>query len=415
MEKVKVFHVGLDSFGRHGFEKFIEMDKFYERVDVELVGVCDSDPERLENAEKLADSQDLDIETWESIEEAYQKARKENDDNSKILIYDAGPPEMHAEHIYRSLRNGFYHLAEKPPSMTREEHIKEKKLMLDGDVRFTVDFIERESPVISKTLQILKDREIESMEIFRESSIGVEKLTNKVERSGVKGGAVLDKMCHEAYLMDLAEPEEVENVEKEYLMPYSENGEALMSVRGGKTREIGELTAAGMCTANIYGSCDITLHGSWLGLSERARTLGKELEKMTGHNPVKSDFSLTPNRGLLDEEARFFVIKGERDLFGDMLHERIFDLETGEEIETPDLLHDQLYRVLESSVKHAVGLEGNLLTEDEIDRFMNIIFDISESQPEKADVYEEVEKANSRVSELIADNVFEAEASKSEL
>ena len=415
MEKVKVFHIGLGSFGRYGFEKFVEMDNHYEEVDVELIGVCDKDFERVEKAEKFAESQGLEIRSWENIEEAYSAAEKEDDEDCKILIYDAGPTQMHAEHIYRSLRNGFFHLAEKPPSMTREEHIREKKLMLDNEVRFTVDFIERESPVVKKALKILDGKNVDSIEAFRESTIGVQKLLNPIERSGVKGGAVMDKMCHEAYIMDLVEPEKLENVEKEYYMPFSFNGEALMSVRGGKTSEIGDLTAAGTVTAKISGNADIILHSSWLGASNRARTLGKELENLTGHNPVTSEFRTVSEKGLLDEECRFFVVKGEREIFGDMLNKRLFDLETGEEIDLESPMHDQLYRTLESSVRCAAGLENNSMTEKEIDRFMNLIFDISESNEKDLDVFEQVEKANSRVSELILDNVFEAEALKEEV
>ena len=415
MEKVKVFHIGLGSFGRYGFEKFVEMDNHYEEVDVELIGVCDKDFERVEKAEKFAESQGLEIRSWENIEEAYSAAEKEDDEDCKILIYDAGPTQMHAEHIYRSLRNNFFHLAEKPPSMTREEHIREKKLMLDNEVRFTADFIERESPVVKKALKILDGRNIDSIEAFRESTIGVQKLLNPIERSGVKGGAVMDKMCHEAYIMDLVEPEKLENVEKEYYMPFSFNGEALMSIRGGKTSEIGDLTAAGTVTAKISGNADIILHSSWLGASNRARTLGKELENLTGHNPVTSEFNTVSEKGLLDEECRFFVLKGERELYGDMLNKKLFDLETGEEIELESQMHDQLYRTLESSVRCAAGLENNSMSEEEIDQFMNLIFDISESKEEGLDVFEQVEKANSRVSDLILDNVFEAEALKEEV
>lgn len=415
MEKVKVFHIGLGSFGRYGFEKFVEMDNHYEEVDVELIGVCDKDFERVEKAEKFAESQGLEIRSWENIEKAYSAAEQEDDEDCKILIYDAGPTQMHAEHIYRSLRNGFFHLAEKPPSMTREEHIREKKLMLDNDVRFTADFIERESPVVKKTLKILDGKNIDSVEAFRESTIGVQKLLNPIERSGVKGGAVMDKMCHEAYIMDLVEPEKLENVEKEYYMPFSFNGEALMSIRGGKTSEIGDLTATGTVTAKISGNADIILNSSWLGSSNRARTLGKELENLTGHNPVTSEFRTVSEKGLLDEECRFFVIEGERELFGDMLNKKLFDLETGEKIDLGSHMHDQLYRTLESSVRCAAGLENNSMSEEEIDRFMNLIFDISESNREDLDVFEQVEKANSRVSDLILDNVFEAEALKEEV
>lgn len=414
VESVKVFQIGLGSFGRHGFEKFVEMDRHYEEVDVQLMGVCDSDFDRLETAEKFADSQDIEMETFTSTEKAYQEAEKENSDDCKIMIYDAGPTELHAEHIFRSLRNGFFHLAEKPPSMTREDHIKEKKLMLDNDVRFTVDFIERESPVVKKALELTEDKNIESIEVFRESSIGIQKMIQPVERMGVKGGAVLDKMSHEAYIMDFVDVEGVEDADKKFYMPFDVGSDSFMNIRSGKTSQIDEMTATGMCTARISGEADIILHSSWLGSSERSRTLGEELEELTGLNPMDSDFGILEDEGFLNEESRFFVLKGERSLFGDMLHKRLFDLESGEEIELESMLHDQLYRVLESSIRCAADLENNTLSEEEIDQYMNLIFDISE-HVEDIDEFEALEASNSRVQERILDNVFEAEGLKEEV
>ena len=414
MKEVKVFQIGLGSFGRHGFEKFVEMEKHYKDVDVELYGVSDSDFEKLDNAEKFAESQGLEIETFNSVEKIYREAEKQNSQDAKILIYDAGPTELHAEHIFRSLRNNFFHLAEKPPSMTREDHIKEKKLMLDNDVRFTVDFIERESPVVKKALELTEGKNIESIEAFRESSIGIQKMLQPVERMGVKGGAVLDKMSHEAYIMDFTDVGELESIEKNFYMPFDVGSDSFMNIRSGKASKIDEETAAGACTARISGNTDIILHSSWLGVSERARTLGEELEELTGLNPVESDFRVLGEEGFLDEECRFFVLKGEKELFGDMLHKKLFNLETGEKIELKSTLHDQLYRVLESSVRCAAGLENNVLTEEEIDQYMNLIFDISEHYEEQ-DTFDALEASNSRVKERILDNVFEAEGLKEEV
>ena len=414
MKEVKVFQIGLGSFGRHGFEKFVEMEKHYKDVDVELYGVSDSDFEKLDNAEKFAESQGLEIETFNSVEKIYREAEKQNSQDAKILIYDAGPTELHAEHIFRSLRNNFFHLAEKPPSMTREDHIKEKKLMLDNDVRFTVDFIERESPVVKKALELTEEKNIESIEAFRESSIGIQKMLQPVERMGVKGGAVLDKMSHEAYIMDFTDVGELESIEKNFYMPFDVGSDSFMNIRSGKTSKIDEETAAGTCTARISGNTDVILHSSWLGVSERARTLGEELEELTGLNPVESDFRVLGEEGFLDEECRFFVLKGEKELFGDMLHKKLFNLETGEKIELKSTLHDQLYRVLESSVRCAAGLENNVLTEEEIDQYMNLIFDISEHYEEQ-DTFDALEASNSRVKERILDNVFEAEGLKEEV
>ena len=262
VKKVKVFQIGLDDFGRHGFEKLIELQKHYHKVDVELAGVCDLDIDKLQNARKFARSQGVETEFFTSVEEIYDAAEKTSEDE-KIMIYDAGPTDLHAEHIYRSLRHNFFHLAEKPPSMKREDHIKEKKLMLDNDVRFTVDFIERESAVIQKILELTRNKEIKSIEAFRESTLGIQKILEPVKNSGTKGGAVLDKMCHEAYIMDLIDGDiEVENVEKSFYMPFERNSDSFMTIESGKVHEASEKVAEGQCTAQLTGSADVTLHSS---------------------------------------------------------------------------------------------------------------------------------------------------------
>ncbi|MFP4038380.1 MAG: Gfo/Idh/MocA family oxidoreductase [Candidatus Nanohaloarchaea archaeon] len=414
MEKVKVFQIGLGSFGRYGFEKFIELQKHYSDVEVELCGVCDTDFEKLEKAEKFAESQELELNTFTKIEEIYVEAEKQASEDAKILIYDAGPTELHAEHIFRSLRNDFFHLAEKPPSMNREDHIKEKKLMLDNEVRFTVDFIERENPVVKKALEITENEKIERIEAFRESSIGIQKLLQPVERINVKGGAVIDKMSHEAYILDFVELGELKEVEKEFFMPYKIGSDSFMSINSGKASRLDEDTASATCTARVSGEADVVLHGSWIGCTEQTESKAEELEELTSHNPVESEFNRAGEKGFVDDECRFFVLEGSRSLFGDLLHNRLFDLETGEEIETPSLMHDQLYRVIESSVRCAAGLENNALTEEEIDDYMNLLFDISEFFPDR-DGFDALEDSNSRIRERVVDNVFEAEGLKEQV
>ncbi len=408
MKKVKVFQIGLGSFGRQGFEKFIEMDLHHTNVSVELVAVYDRDPTKLEKAQKFADFNGVAIDTYTSIDEIYTAAK--NTTSGKTLIYDAGPTDLHAEHIYRSLKNGFFHLAEKPPSMTRSEHIKEKKMVLDSEVRYTVDFIERENPAVKKAIKLVKESKINSLEVFRESCMGLEKLLKPVERSGVKGGAVIDKMCHEAYLMDIFDEElKLKSVEKKLQMPYGMQSDSLMGIRGDKKFEEDSETASGICSAEIDAGADLKLNASWLGISKSCRNVAQKIESITEHNPIRTGLKTVNGRSFMDEEARFFLLEGDKNLFCDMLHKKLFDLETGEEIEVMPSLHDQLYRVIESSVHCAAGLESNNLSEEKIDRFMNLIFDISE-HTESIDTYEEVEKANNKVRSMMIETENEADA-----
>ena len=158
MRTVKVFQIGLGSFGRHGFEKFVDMEKNLPEADVELVGVADTDPEKLRSAEKFAEVHDTEIETFHTAGAMYSRAEQIESAENQVLIYDAGPTESHSNHIDESIHRGFYHLSEKPSSMRREEHIREKRLAEDRDVKWMVDFIERESPVVKKTLEYLRTK-----------------------------------------------------------------------------------------------------------------------------------------------------------------------------------------------------------------------------------------------------------------
>jgi predicted dehydrogenase len=395
---VKVFQVGLGSFGKYGLEKFVDMEEDLEEVDVRFEGLCDVDPEKREKAGEFK-SHEEDFDIFGDLDRMYEAAEASDGENVKVLIYDAGPSELHAEHIEKSLRKNFFHLAEKPPSMTREEHLEEKKMMLDRDVRFTVDFVERESPVVKKAQEILDGEEIDSIKVFRESSAGIDKLIED-ERKGVEGGPVLDKMVHEAYILDLMDAEmEVQEVRKNYFLPFNREYSNFMDIFLEETNGIDEDTIPGICNAEMSR---IELHASWVGASEEAEKQAQIIEEKTGHNPIEKGKVEKGGEKLLEEESRFFIIEGDRKLFGDMLEQKLFDLGTGRRIQKEEEEHDQLYRVLKSSVKAAAGLENHELTEKQIESFMNAVFDISEHIGEY-DEEEMVERSRRRIEGRIED------------
>lgn len=413
MKTVKVFQIGLGSFGRHGFEKFVEMEQHLSEADVEIVGVADTDIERLRAAENYGEVHDVELETYRGASELYSRAEavKESGEDVEVLVYDAGPTEQHSDHIYESLQRGFYHLAEKPSSMKREEHIREKQLSEDRDVMWKVDFIERENPVVKKTLEILEDEEVESIEVFRESGIGLEKLIDPVKRLGVKGGDILDKMVHEVYVLDFLEEVnggyelELENAEPEFFMPKDFDSQKLMSLSSGYTEGINENTATAMTHAEFSSNgTTVRLNSSWLGMSDEAQSKAKEIREKTGEDVFKRDFVQESEKAHLGEEARFFIIKGSVNLVGDMLHGRLFDMETGEQIELRDYMHDQLYRVLESSVLEAAGISENPVSEKETDVFMNAIFDIRDAAVEEDDFRKELEAGKEKLDSLVVED-----------
>lgn len=402
METVKVYQIGLGSFGRNGFEKLIELHRYFGKVDVELKGVCDTDFERLEKAEKFAEANDIFVETFQDVEELYTAAEKEK---GRIMIYDAGPSETHSRHIHQSLQNGFFHLAEKPPSMSREEHLSEKEMARERDVMYMVDFIERESPVVMKAKKLLEGKNVDRLDIFRQSTVGLQKLMEPVKRSGVKGGAVLDKMVHEAYLFDLLGTEELdfESTQIDYFMTKNLNADKFLSIRGGHTENIGKNTALGTVKALLRsGNTEVTLHGSWLGFSEDSRQAAKKIKDATDHNVLKSGYQTLDDKALLDEECRFFTVQGEKNLAGDMLNEKLFDLDTGEEIDTPNLIHDQLHRVIEKAVLNAAGKKGDKIGQHEVDEFMEVLFQVQEEV--SGDSFDELEKSRKRLKEMIVED-----------
>ena len=408
MESIKIYQIGLGSYGKHGFEKLIDMHQHMEKVDIELAGVCDIHPEKLEIAKKYSKTHDIDIKRFQDVDKMYSAARKNKEEDEKVLIYDAGPSETHAEHIYKSINQNFFHLAERPPSMKRDAHIHEKKLAKDKPIFWKVDFIERESPVVKKTLDLLSEaEEIEEINVFRESTVGVQKMINPVERAGVQGGDILDKMTHEIFVLDFLEEVgqrpnfKLEQAECKYFLPFKQGSDSFMNLKGSKNNSINHQTATAMTKASFdTGKTRVNLHSSWIGVSSEAKEVASEIgmkeELLNGEVKKENDHLFS------EEEARFYTIKGSQNLLGDLLNGKLYDLDTGKELETPDIFHDQLYRVLEKAILQAAGEKDSDLTEEEIDLFMNSIFNIKDEIHNKDhDFYEELSKAKKKVEEKV--------------
>lgn len=404
---VKVYQIGVDSFGRFGFEKLVELHNEFDTVDVELKGVCESDFDKLEKAEKFAEANDIDIETFHRTQDMYDSAAEED---GILMIYDAGPADAHSNHIYSSMQHGFFHLAEKPPSMSRGEHLKEKELAKKNQAMWKCDFIERENPVVKKALEIIEDRKIDKIKVFRQSSVGIQKILNPVKRFGVKGGDILDKMVHEVYVLDFLEKAgydfnlELKNAETGFFLPKRRRSEKLMSINGNYTESINYQTATAQTEAVFEADgVDVELHSSWLGLSEKAVLEAQRIRGETGHEVAERDYSTTEGKAFADEECCFFVIEGERCLMGDMLHQKLYDLESEKQIPLDYYLHDQLYRVIEKAVLKTAGKDVETISEKETDVFMNSLFDVKD-EVSSGNFLEEREKALQKVEKMIIDD-----------
>lgn len=403
MAEVKVYQIGVGSFGRYGFEKLVDMHNHLKEADVELAGVCDKDPERLEDAEKFAEANDIELSLFRDTSKMYDDAEERE---ARVLIYDASNAGTHATHIHESLQRGFYHIAEKPPSMTREQHMQEKKLAEEQDIMWQVDFIERESPVVDKAVEMVEGKNIDRLKAFRESTAGVQKVLEPVDRRGVKGGDILDKMINEIYLLDILEASGTNTdlsltEAKSFLMPKSQDSDSMMNLYGSKTRE--KIDAATARTSATLSTTDteVEMNSSWIGLSNAS----KGLEKEYGLNLSDQSYSGAGDKAFLDEECRFFVVEGEVNLVGDLLHGRLHDLDNGEEVETPDFVHDQLYRVLKKGVLDAAGNQKDRVSEKETEEFIDILFDIRDVALEgSGKFFDELEKSQKLMRQKVLDD-----------
>lgn len=405
---VHVFQIGCGDLGRYGFEKLVDKERYFPE-DVVFEAVCEKDFELRENAEKFAESSGVELGFYDSVDQLYEAAK---DIDDTVLIYDAGPIQRHSDHIQRSLRNDFYHLAEKPPSLNREEHIAERKLAAKHNVHYKVDFIERENPVVKKAIEIVDRDDIKSIKVFRESSTGIQRILKPIEQAHKNEGCVLDKMIHDIYIMDFLSDDnlELDDVDDISFMPKDIGSEKLLRIDGGTSRKISGENSLGKVSAQFSaGSIDVTLNASWLGISQDAKKFNKRMRDATGQELMETGYSEVGDKGFRDEEVRFFVIEeSDRTLVGDMLHSSLYDLEQGREIEVDVYPRDQLYRVVERAVVDAVKGDVEEVSEDEIDSFMTALFDVQESAGEiDAELYDVLDEASDRIRSMIVSDKTE--------
>lgn len=394
---VHIFQIGCKDIGKLGFEKFLEFEKYFP-TEVKFEGIHCRDFDAESRAENFSKSLESEITFFDSVDELYSAAQ---DVEGEVLVYDAGPPHLHSHNIGESLRQGFHHLTEKPPSVTREEHVSERKLASKSSVNYKVDFVERENPVVQKIEEIFSDEKVEDIKVFRESSFGVQRVLQPVEFSHVKGGCVLDKMSNDIYIMELLESGlEFEGAEIDYLMPKNLGGEKVLMTNGSGSRDIDGETAIGKCVGRFSsGDASVELSASWLGLSDQTRTWNKRIREKFDESIIQSEHREIEDKGFQSDECRFIVVEGEREILADLLHQRIYDLKEEEELGVPSSPRDQLYRVLEKAVLNAAGIQNESIDEEEVDEFMNALFDVQESSD--GNLFEEVDSATERIRSLM--------------
>jgi len=398
---VHIFQIGCKNLGRLGFEKFVDKEKFFPE-DIVFEGVCEKDFERKERAEKFTTASGIEIEFYSSVDDLYSAAE---DVEGEVLIYDAGPVKRHSKHIQRSLSNGFYHLSEKPPSLSRKEHINERKLAAKHDVHYKVDFIERENPVVKKMLEILDDEEIVRLKVFRQSSAGVQRLLQPVQQAHVNDGCTLDEIIHDVYIMDLASSNKlrIENVGDVVFMPRKVDSENFLRIDGSSSNEITEDNSLARVSAEgSLGDIDVELHGSWIGVTDKTGFYDQKIVEMFDDKLIRSEYREVDGESFLDQEAKFVVIEGSRKLVFDLLNQEIYDLEHGKTLKVDVYPRNQLYRVLERTVVDASGEDVEGVSEAEVDGFMSALFDIQELASGKdVEVFDALDKASNLISGMM--------------
>jgi hypothetical protein len=392
MTDIKVYQIGLGNFGQNGFKKLINIHNRLAAVDVEFVGFAEPDLKKGVVAQKFAAAKGVKLDHFESTPALYQSASKQKE---RVLIYDSGPSENHANNICTSMRLGLYHLAEKPSSLNREQYIKTKNIERNSNVFYMINFIEMESPVVKRAIQLLQNKSIDHIKTFRENSIGVLRFVQPMEREGVQGGNVLDKMWHELFILGFLKASgkksdlELQQVYNHHLdLGRTSSGSIETKPYNEKQVLTAPTSAAVTQTKAIFcsDSVNIQLHSSWGGLSNDCRKVLNKYESALGHKISVSDRKRVGNYNFNDEEARFFIVRGEKNLLGDLLHNHLYDLNKNTIIDIQPSFDDKLHRILKKAILRAVGKsETDIIDKKEIDHFINALFDIKQAVEDRSD------------------------------
>jgi spermidine/putrescine-binding protein len=79
MAELKVYQIGVGSFGQYGFQKLLKIHNHLESVDVEFAGFAEPDTKREAVAQKFAESEGIKVEHFKTTDEMYQSASKQKE------------------------------------------------------------------------------------------------------------------------------------------------------------------------------------------------------------------------------------------------------------------------------------------------------------------------------------------------
>jgi len=416
MTKVLIYQIGYGQWGSVAFEKFLQLKRSMNNIDI--AGICDIKPDRRAAAENTAKKAGLTIGTFSHSFDMYKDAIEKQKQGNIILIYDAGPSELHAAHLIKSMEHGFFHVAEKPPFFSRREKRKIDELTEKHGGRWTVDLIEDESPVVKTALEYARANKIRIKRIgaYRYNSIALKKLAFKEHRLGVTGGDLLDKLLHEAYLSRFLENYRKAAIKKarcDFFMISSVEEPKIIGIHGKLPEKKDEIATAQSSVEGLFitknAKIPFALGSGWLGVPDKIKTVVNRIEKQIGSVLIFSQIMSADGKSFADEELRIFTIEGTCGkskvmLLGDMKNKKLYENagRKWKQLNLIELEGDQLYRVLRNAVSTAEGKEGFSITRKEIDFIMDIILEARKKiLKRKINLEKEAEKTKKYVAERV--------------
>ncbi|MFB6200222.1 MAG: hypothetical protein ABEJ83_05035 [Candidatus Nanohaloarchaea archaeon] len=369
---LKVLQIGYRGIGRKGLEALQKLESSDE-IELEVVALAETDFEKLEEAKEKHKASG--IKFFSDIENAYMEMDGFED---PVMVYDAGKVGNRSDNLFRSVEHGFYHLTEKPPSLKRDQHLSQASL---ESAMWKIDYLEQENPVVQKTRKLVKNREIDSLEVFRASSSGIQKYLAPIKFSDLKGGSLMNQLLHEKYVLNLLEKSSnqirLDEFEVETgFQPYF-NKQKLETIQNNPTTEIAPETATAQLNISIDKDPELEFHTCWLGATEKLEDKASELEEDLNHELIRSEPKELEDEIYLDQTARFFVLKGEKSLLGDLMHRKLFDLDKNKEIELLEYETGELYRGMKKAAENA--LNQNLSSSVKGKQFLEFAFDVKQS------------------------------------
>jgi hypothetical protein len=233
--------------------------------------------------------------------------------------------------------------------------------------------------------------EVRGLKAFCESSVGVEKYLGVMSSGRTHGCDVLDRMQHLSYVNELADLRGVETAEARSVMPA---GDGAMSVNGDPTEDE-EVLATARTHARLEGNAEIELYSSWTGTSQEAECVAERVESEIGRNPIRRSVASSGDHTYRSVDARFFVVEGDTELFGDLVSGSLYELGSGAEIDTPS---KQALRMTLRQSMDAVE-EGGM--ENPSAGFDDILMEILEQARESADVKQAVKEGSEQIEGLM--------------